>query len=82
VLAHHTTPEQAGKVFSRVRPKLAVYSHIVGGLTDEQLVQMTRTTYQGPLVVGSDLMAFDVGDSIAVYNIAGVSALGAVVPSR
>lgn len=82
VLAHHTTPEQAGKVFSRVRPTLAVYSHIVGGLTDEQLVQMTRTTYQGPLVVGSDLMAFDVGDSIAVYNIAGVSALGAVVPSR
>jgi len=69
VLAHHTTPEQAGEVFSRVHPKLAVYSHIVGGFTDEQLVQMTRKTYQGPLVVGADLMAFDVADTIAVYQI-------------
>lgn len=70
ILAHHTTPEQAGEVFSRVHPKLAVYSHFaVRGFTDEQLVQMTRRTYQGALVVGSDLMAFDVGDTIAVYEI-------------
>src|SRR5207302_4958077 len=26
--AHHTTPEQAAEVFSRAKPKLAVYSHI------------------------------------------------------
>lgn len=69
VLEHHTTPEQAGEVFSRVHPKLAVYSHIVGGFSDEQLVKITRKTYQGPLVVGSDLMAFGVGDTIAVYEI-------------
>ena len=69
VLEHHTTPEQAGEVFSRVHPKLAVYSHIVGGFSDEQLVKITRKTYQGPLVVGSDLMAFSVGDTIAVYEI-------------
>jgi ribonuclease Z len=29
ILVHHTTPEQAGTVFARVKPKLAVYSHIV-----------------------------------------------------
>ena len=29
ILAHHTTPEQAAKVFTAVKPKLAVYSHIV-----------------------------------------------------
>jgi ribonuclease Z len=70
VLRVHTAPEQAGEVFSRVHPKLAVYSHIIlGGFSDEQLVQMTRKTYQGSLVVGSDLMAFNVGDAIAVYEI-------------
>ena len=78
VLAHHTTPEQAGDLFSRVHPKLAVYSHYGDGVTKEQYVQMTRKTYQGPLVVGLDLMAFDVGDTIAVYDSTGVSA----VPSR
>ena len=69
VLEHHTTPEQAGEVFSRVHPKLAVYSHIVGGFSDEQLVKITRKTYQGPISLGSDLMAFSVGDTIAVYEI-------------
>ena len=29
VINHHTTPEQAGTVFSQVKPKLAVYSHVV-----------------------------------------------------
>ncbi len=29
IIGHHTTPEQAGTVFARVRPKLAVYTHIV-----------------------------------------------------
>ena len=28
ILAHHTSPEQAGSVFARAKPKLAVYSHI------------------------------------------------------
>jgi len=27
VAAHHTTPEQAGTVFARVKPKHAVYSY-------------------------------------------------------
>ena len=29
VLAHHTTPKQAAKVFNEVQPKVAAYSHIV-----------------------------------------------------
>ena len=29
VIAHHTTAEQAGTIFSQVKPRLAVYSHIV-----------------------------------------------------
>src|SRR5688500_11855715 len=29
VIAHHVTPEQAGEVFARTKPRLAVYSHLV-----------------------------------------------------
>lgn len=67
IFAHHTSPQQAGQVFEQTRPKLAVYSHLVliGDATHplptlDELVRQTRETYAGPLVVGSDLMQFDV----------------------
>lgn len=45
ILDLHTTPEEAGKVFSQIQPKLAVYSHIVllGGLTEEKADLLERT---------------------------------------
>ncbi|HEX7528159.1 MAG TPA: MBL fold metallo-hydrolase, partial [Thermoanaerobaculia bacterium] len=33
IIDHHTTPEDAGRVFTAVKPKLAVYSHIVPSVT-------------------------------------------------
>lgn len=75
VIAHHTTPEEAGTVFARAKPKLAAYTHLVmlsgpgipaPSLTD--IVAETRKTYGGPLAVGEDLMTFDIGaDGIATY---------------
>jgi ribonuclease Z len=50
VVAHHVTPEQAVEVFSRTKPKLAVYSHIVlPSATEQDLIPPTRKTYSGPL---------------------------------
>jgi len=67
VVAHHVTPEQAGEVFTRTRPRLAVYSHIVlPTATEQDLVPATRKTYAGPLEVGEDLMVIDVGERIEV----------------
>ncbi len=73
ILDHHTTPKQAGIVFDRIRPKLAVYSHIVRPpapgvpvVTNESLIEQTRTNYDGPLVVGEDLMSFEVGDEVTI----------------
>ena len=72
ILAHHISPEDAGRLFAVARPKLAAYSHIVlSGLpsagipfpTTADLVTATRTTYDGPLVVGADLMTFKIDDS-------------------
>jgi ribonuclease Z len=66
VVAHHTTPEQTGTIFSRVKPRLAVYSHIVpGGATG--LIGLTRKKYSGPLEVGEDLMRIEVGEKVVVH---------------
>ena len=67
VIAHHTTPEQAGKIFTQVKPRLAVYSHIVPGTTPN-VIRLTRTTYSGPLEMGEDLMAIEIGDKIEVHR--------------
>lgn len=67
ILGHHTTAEQAGTVFTRVKPRLAVYSHIVPPDVPN-LVPHTRTTYSGPLEVGEDLMSIEVGDKITVHR--------------
>ena len=67
VVAHHVTPEQAGEVFSRTKPKLAVYSHIVlPTATEQDLIPSTRKTYSGPLEVGEDLMVITVGEKVEV----------------
>jgi ribonuclease Z len=73
VLAHHTSPEDAGRVFAADRPKLAVYSHIVLIRTPAvppislgELAARTRTTYDGPLTIGADLMRLEIGDRVKV----------------
>jgi ribonuclease Z len=67
ILDHHTKPDEAGVVFTRVKPKLAVYYHFVllgtpavPALTEKDVLEMTRKTYDGPLLIGEDLMAFRV----------------------
>jgi ribonuclease Z len=67
VVDYHTTPEQAGTVFARAKPRLAVYSHICPPIaTPELVLQPTRRTYQGPLELGEDLMVVEVGQTITV----------------
>ena len=67
IIVHHATPEEAGKVFSRVGPKLAVYSHIVPSpATPEDLISPTRKTYAGRLAVGYDLMLVTIGSDVTI----------------
>jgi ribonuclease Z len=83
IIAHHTTPREAGLVFSRTNPKLAAYTHLVLPASDTvlpatvaDLIAETRTTYSGPLEIGEDLMSFEIeaaaitvrrGKSVRVY---------------
>jgi ribonuclease Z len=73
IIAHHTTPRDAGRVFFHTRPKLAAYTHIVqlgndrfAAPTIERIVSETRETYDSPLVVGEDLMSFEIGETVTV----------------
>jgi len=66
ISGNHTTPEQAGEIFSRVKPKLAVFNHLLlfGGATAEDLIPATRKRYPGPLIVGEDLLQIEIGKSV------------------
>jgi ribonuclease Z len=68
VLMQHIGEEQAGSIFARVKPRLAVYSHIVPSpATAEDLIPPTRRTYDGPLAVGYDLMTIVIGETVDSY---------------
>jgi ribonuclease Z len=67
VIARHTTPEEAGRIFALARPRLAVYSHIVPSMaTAADLVPPTRKEYAGRLAVGHDLMTITIGKKIVL----------------
>ena len=71
ILTHHSEPEDTAKVFNAVKPKLAVYSHLVlyGGQKPKDILNRARKTYAGPLLVGFDLMTINVGaDKILVVK--------------
>jgi ribonuclease Z len=74
IIGLHTTPEEAGTVFTRVKPRLAVYSHVVFLTTDPaftaptstDVLKLTRKTYDGPLEMGEDLMTVGIGEKIDI----------------
>ena len=76
IIAHHSQPEDTGRVFNLVRPRMAAYTHIVA-LTNgkikpvgvPELVERTRAIYDGPLTVGKDLMTFVISaDAVEVVE--------------
>jgi ribonuclease Z len=78
IMAHHTTPEQAGEIFGKAKPRLAAYTHFVllsnkkhPPMTPKDILEATRTTYGGPLALGEDLTRFDIGaDAVTVTTAA------------
>ena len=58
---YHTSPAQAGKVFSIVKPRLAVAYHFFNDLdTKYEGLEEIRTTYAGPLTLAEDLVVWNV----------------------
>jgi len=70
---HHSSPEDAGRDFAQIKPKLAVYTHYSRLRSDTvppveipEIIARTRATYSGPLEAGEDLMSISIGDSVTV----------------
>src|ERR1051325_10299370 len=70
VMAHHTSPQEAGTLFTQAHPKLAVYTHFtllsrppVTAVTVDEVMAQTRETYAGPLEAGEDLMTVEIDDA-------------------
>jgi len=77
IIGHHTTPQEAGRVFSQAKPKMAVYTHLVllasetiPSVTLGELVSETRKTYNGPLEIGEDLMSIEITDKVIIKRYA------------
>ena len=72
--SNHTTPEQTGQIFARVKPKLAVYNHLLlfGSATVDDLIPATRQNYAGPLIVGEAFPPFKNGlpEYVRLQNVA------------
>ncbi len=68
ILAHHTKPEEAGVIFARTKPRLAVFYHFsllgtpqVKPMTAQEVVDLAHRNYSGAIEAGEDLMVFHVG---------------------
>ena len=66
ITAYHTTAAQAGEVFARAEPKLAVFNHLLlfGSATADDLIPAARQHYAGPLIVGEDLLQIEITDRV------------------
>jgi len=57
---HHTSTFEVGEIASRAKPKLLILSHILfWGSTKDEILQETRSTYDGEITIAEDLMVFE-----------------------
>lgn len=68
----HTDGAEAGKVFERVKPKLAIFSHY-GGLDPQATLALVRQNYSGPVEFGEDLMTIEIASQVSVRRFTATS---------
>ena len=76
VIEHHTTPQQAGEIFNKINPKLAVYSHVIGPPIsgyEAEILDGTAETYSGAVAIGYDLTRIEIGDDVRIVGTDGLS---------
>jgi ribonuclease Z len=64
IAEHHTDGAEAGRIFERVKPKLAVFSHY--NVDPAATLPLVRQAYAGPVQFGEDLMTIEIGDRVTV----------------
>ena len=76
VSAHHTSPEEAGRIFALAAPRMAAFTHFVElarpgfpAVPTDQIELQTRRNWPGPLVLGTDLTRFTIAGTISVERL-------------
>jgi ribonuclease Z len=64
---HHTDGVEAGRIFERVKPKLAVFSHF--NVEPAATLALVRQNYAGSVEFGEDLMTIEIGDAISIRRV-------------
>jgi ribonuclease Z len=60
VSSYHTTADEVGRIARDANVRCLALNHIVPPDADErELIEAVRRTYSGPVIVGEDLMSFD-----------------------
>jgi ribonuclease Z len=76
ILAHHTSPAEAARVFDASHPRLAVFTHFgfppnrvgTARVTEADVLAEASRGYAGRIVNGEDLMRIVVADSVRVQR--------------
>jgi len=68
IAEHHTDGEEAGRIFERVRPKLALFSHYNNAVNKPDAVRLVRQTYSGQVEFGEDGMILDIADTVTIHR--------------
>lgn len=63
IAEHHTDPEEAGQIFEKVRPKLALFSHYNA---TPSMLSLVRRHYAGPVELGEDGMTIEIGETVTL----------------
>lgn len=63
--AVHTSASELGEIAAQVRPRLLVLTHqLMWGVSEGDLVDEVKRSYDGPIVFGEDLDSFEVGELV------------------
>ena len=72
---HHASPTDAARVFERVKPRLAVFTHIALAadrqgrpLSVEAVLKEATSVFAGRIEAGEDLMQIVIGDAIEIQR--------------
>lgn len=71
IAEHHTDGLEAGRVFERIKPKLAVFSHY--NAPPAAILSLVRQSYAGAVEFGEDLMTIDIGEAVNVHRFGSAS---------
>ena len=69
MLSYHTSPKDLATILAQAKPRLAVLTHVIAfDVEQETFMREAAQGHAVDILLGEDLMAFDVGETIVQYK--------------